>query len=225
MHPYPAAEDIRQKSPATGYTLVLPPGWRQIPVRNGTRKAIREITGEAFRNLPAHISRDTLTPYRIELERRLTAAAASARQQGGTELYLPVELVDGMVIAASFVVSEGPLDTAPGVMPAHVLSCLAAESDGGQHVTMDGAAGVRAEHAAPRDPASGIEYGSRRVDYTVAVPGAPDRWLIFAFSALGAGDQDDRFARCLAGLFDAIMSTFRWTRAAAAFGPRNERGR
>jgi hypothetical protein len=43
------------------------------------------------------------------------------------------------------------------------------------------------------------------------VPGADDRWLVFAFSALGVGDPGDALAGLLVTLFDAIMSTFRWT--------------
>ena len=44
------------------------------------------------------------------------------------------------------------------------------------------------------------------------VPGDPERWLVIAFSTLGGGDPDDDIARLLAGLFDAMMSTFRWQR-------------
>jgi hypothetical protein len=207
----------RRDLPA-GYTLVLPPGWRQIPVRQGTRKVIRQIVGDAFRDLPKRVSRDRVTPYRIELERRLTAAADNARRNGGTELYLPVEVVHGMMIAASFVVSEGSLSASPGSGPADVASCLVAgtrssqSDEGATSVAVDGALAIRAEHTAPPDQDSGAEYGSRHVDYTIAVPGSPERWLLFAFSALGAGDPDDKLAKLLAELFDAIMSTFRWTR-------------
>jgi hypothetical protein len=204
-----AAADFRQEGFVTGYTLVLPPGWRQIPVRTGTGEAIREVVRATFRNLPRHVSRDKMTPYRIELERRLSAAAESARRQGGTELYLPVEQVGGMVISASFVVSEGSLQAEPALGPAG----LAADTDNAEPINLDGTAGVRTELAAPSDPANGIEYESRRVDYLVAVPGSQDRWLIFAFSALDAGDGDGHFNALLVELFDAIMSTFRWIRS------------
>jgi hypothetical protein len=207
----------RRDLPA-GYTLVLPPGWRQIPVRQGTRKVIRQIVGDAFRDLPKRVSRDRVTPYRIELDRRLTAAADNARQHGGTELYLPVEMVHGRMIAASFVVSEGSLSASPGSGPADVASCLAAGTLSSQpdesatSVTVDGALAIRAEHTAPPNEDGGVDYGSRHAAYTIAVPGSVERWLLFAFSALGAGDPDDNLAKLLVELFDAIMSTFRWTR-------------
>ncbi len=203
--------NVTRRGAPDGYTLVLPPGWRQIPVRAGTRQVIRKIVNDTFRPLARQTSRDKLAPYRIALERRLTSAVTQARQHGGTELYLPVEPVHGTLLAASFVVSEGTIGAHGHHDPALIVSSIIS---GGQHsapVSLDGAAGFRTEATAPPDPARGIDNGSRRVDYAVIVPGTMDRWLVSAFSALGAGDPGDKFAGLLAGLFDAIMSTFRWT--------------
>jgi len=49
------------------------------------------------------------------------------------------------------------------------------------------------------------------VDYAVPVPGSVGCWLIFAFSAPGAGDPGGRSAGILAGLLDVIMSAFKRT--------------
>jgi len=197
--------------PPAGYTLVLPPGWRQVPVRAGTRKVIREIVRDRFRVPPEHMSRDALTPYRIALEQQLASAAARARQQGGSELYLPVEPVRGMLLAASFVVSEGSIGARGDRDASLILAAIRAGGDDAAQVTMDGAHAARIERTAPPDPARGVDHGARHVDYAVPVPGSADRWLVFAFSALGAGDPGDEFAQLLVGLFDAIMSTFTWT--------------
>lgn len=196
---------------ASGYFVVLPPAWRKIPVRSGTEEAVKEIVDQAFKNLPKGFPRDKATPYRVELRRQLTDAARRARQQGGSDLYLPVELEHGALLAASFVVSEGSVPSSgdPDPDPSRVLAVLAAES-GGRPVTVDGAIGTRSERTAPPDPGSGIDFGSRRVDYVLSVPGDDSRWLLVAFSALGAGDPEDKFAKLLVELFDAIMSTFRW---------------
>jgi hypothetical protein len=59
-------------------------------------------------------------------------------------------------------------------------------------------------------PEKGVDVGSRRVDYILAVPRNPGRWLVVTFSTLGAGHPDDQIALLLTNLFDAIMSTFRW---------------
>jgi hypothetical protein len=197
----------------TGYSVVLPPAWRKIPVRRGTDKAVKEIVDEVFATTPPNVPRDRLTSYRMGLGRQLTDAARKARQQGGTELYLPVELERGTLIAASFVVSEGTVGSpSKEVDPAQIVALIAADGDG-RPVTIDGAAGVRTEHTAPPDPSGGLEFGSRRVDYVLSVPADPSRWLLLAFSALGAGDPDDKFAGLLVELFDAIVSTFRWSRS------------
>lgn len=195
----------------SGYALVLPPGWCQVPVRTGTRAAIRAIVQERFRVPPGNVSRDALTPYRIALEQQLTSAAARARRHGGTELYLPVEPVRGTLLAASFVVSEGSLADRAEHDAAVIDAAVKAGGDGSASVALDGVRAARIERTAPPDPARGTDHGSRHVDYAVPVPARAGRWLIFAFSALSAGDPGDRFARLLAELFDAIMSTFTWT--------------
>ena len=196
--------------PAAGYTLVLPPGWEKIPARHGTDEAIKAILDAKFRALPARVPRDQLAPYRAEVEGRLRRAAAQARKNGAVDLYLPVELRNGLPVAASFIVSEGSIGSGGVAAPEQIVSHLVDDAADGSPVTVDGVTAARSEQAAPPDPARGIEYGSRRVDYVVPVPGAPDRWLLAGFSTLGAGDPDDGLARMLVQLFDAIMSTFRW---------------
>jgi hypothetical protein len=212
-HGFPiTGEGESPPAPPAGYTLVLPPGWERIPVRNGADEAIKAILDQKFRALPEKLPRDKLISYRVEVEGRLRKAAAEARKKGAIDLYLPVEFRHGLPVAASFVVSEGSLGTGDSIDPAQIVSRLVSEAGNGTPVTLDGAAGARTEQAAAPDPSLGIEYGSRRVDYAVPVPGDPDRWLLFGFSTLGAGDPDDQVAKILVQLFDAIMSTFRWTR-------------
>jgi len=88
---------------------------------------------------------------------------------------------------------------------------------GGRDVTESAPAGkaflsrVVHDWEAAADPARDAPVRSRQVDYVVARPGSPDHWLMVVFSTLGDGDPDGRFARILVELFDAIMSTFRWT--------------
>ena len=193
-----------------GYTLVLPPGWERIPARQGAEDAIKAILDHKFKELPPDLPRDQLAPYRAEIEGKLRKAAAQARKNGAIDLYLPVQLRNGLPVPASFVVSEGAIPTAGVTEPDQIVSHLVAESADGTPVTVDGVSGARSERSAGPDPDQGIEYGSRRVDYAVPVPGPGGRWLLFAFSTLGAGDPGDQVARMLVQLFDAMMSTFRW---------------
>ena len=62
-----AADRPDQDAPSgrsAGYSIVLPPGWRRIPVRWGSNKAIREAVDEAFSVLPKNAPPDTVGPYR-----------------------------------------------------------------------------------------------------------------------------------------------------------------
>jgi len=200
----------------TGYALVLPTGWRRIPVQSGTKAAIRGISADVLRRFP-EVPRDKLTPYRIEIERRLSELARQARSAGGLDLYVPVEYVHGTAVPASFVVSQvtlplgAPDDPAATADPAEVIAAVMATSDSAKPVMVDGAQAVRTEHVAGPDPKQEIQAGSRRADYMIPLPGRADRWLVATFSTIGDGDPEGDFAKLLVELFDAIMLTFRWS--------------
>jgi len=213
---------------ASGYELVLPTGWRRIPVRTGTKQAIRAVVDEVLRRVSAGVSRDSLTPHRIDLERRLSDMAKQARSVGGIDLYLPVEYSHGVTITASFVVSQIDLPDPPGEPPdadlidaAQFVAELTSGGDGDDEADDDGVvvtkaevagtAAARRESVAGPDQAQQIAYGSRRVDYTIPVPGSLRGLVVVSFSTIGDGDPDGEFAKLLVELFDAIMTTFRWT--------------
>ena len=208
---------------ASGYTLVLPTGWRRIPVREGSKAAIRTILDEVFARYPAGKSRDQVIKHRVQLEGRLTDMVRKARSSGGIDLYLPVEYVHGTAVPASFVVSRATLgqpDDGVPVDPAQVVAFFVTEAGSAAGNTpveaapaeVDGVACARTEAVAAPDPGQDVPLGSRRVDYVVPVPGQPGQWLISAFSTVGDGDPEGEFAKLLVSLFDAIMLTFRWTR-------------
>ncbi len=197
----------------SGYTIVLPPGWHHIPLRRGTDEAIKKAVDAAARSAPKYVPRDKLTSYRIDQTRRLAKLAAEARRKAATGLYLPLELARGLPVPASFLVSELTLDSVEQLDPALIIVELASAEAGSQPVTVDDAIGARSERTAGPDPASGVDYASRRVDYVLAVPGEPNRYLAVAFSTFGGGNPDDEYARLLVELFDAMMSTWRWIRS------------
>lgn len=208
-------------APVIGYTLVLPTGWRRIPIQHGTKAAIRGIADEVIRRFSKGASRDSMTPYRIEIERRLSDMAKRARSTGGVDLYLPIEYTHGVTITASFVVSQVALpvpsresaeqETADS---AQVVAYLTSEGNASP-VTVAGVAAARTESTAPPDPAEEIPFGSRRVDYMIPMPGHTTQWLVAAFSTIGDGDPEGEFAKLMVELFDAIMLTFSWSREAA----------
>jgi hypothetical protein len=173
---------------------------------------------EVLHRVSAGVSRDSLTPLRIELERRLSEMAKQARSAGGVDLYLPIEYTHGVTITASFVVSQVTLPDPPAELPdaeqadtTQFVSYLTSGDGDASPAEIAGAGAARKESVAAADPAQQIAYGSRRVDYLIPVPGHPRSMLVVAFSTIGDGDPDGQFAKLLVELFDAIMTTFRWT--------------
>lgn len=197
--------------PATGYTMVLPGGWRRIPMLHGTKRAVTDILDEVFGRLPRNLPRDKLMPYRLELERRLHGMVRQARSKGALDLYLPVEYVHGVAVPASFIVSRGMLGGGDFLDASQIVATMTAESADSTPVTVDGVIGVRFERTAEPDRTQETPSASRRVDYVLPVLGIPGDWLVIAFSTLGDGRPEGPFTRLLVELFDAIVSTFRWT--------------
>jgi hypothetical protein len=187
-----------------GYSIVLPPGWARIPAREDSDRTISRILDASFAELPKEIPPDRTGPLRKELERRLRDMVTQARDHSALDLFLPVQPVHGTTIAASFVVSEAAFDGGQPE-PAQIAARLISTADDAQAAEVDGALAVRTARVVPG------EHPSRRVDYTVAVPDDPDRWLLLSFSTLGGGDPRDEVADLLVELFDAMVTTFRWS--------------
>lgn len=180
-----------------GYTLLVPGGWKRIPVRHGTAEAIAEVVQNSAAEDPD------------DLRARLHAMVDDLRGSGGLDLYLPTEPVNGFVIPASFVVAEVSFGAMEPLDPAMLVASLA-RADGAEPVSVDGALGVRVERRAPESPGRGAPVASRRIEYVLPVPQDPDRWLSVTFSVLTPDGADDETLDLLVELFDAIMSTFRW---------------
>lgn len=197
---------------AFGYTLVLPPGWARIPLREGTQDAVKTIVDEAAERVSADLPKDKVADARMELYRRLNASVKEAQRRDGVDLYLPVEPMHGYLIAASIVVAKVDTALREGVGGHDVLTQLLADSAGSEPVEMDGATAVRKERTMPADPKKGVEAPSKHVDYLVQVPssGGDSGWLVVSFSTLGDGNPEGDFTEILVELFDAVMTTFRW---------------
>lgn len=207
-----------------GYSLVLPPGWAQVPVDDGADDAVRRLVDDAFRDAPPDVPPDTLASLRRRLEGSLLVSVRAARRDGGTELYLPVERLGGAVVPASFVVGEVTVDAElgsdagqepaaaidPEDLVVRVLLHLAAGDGSARLVELDGAPALRTQALRParQDDLLGVDAGSRGVDYLVSVPSSDGRWLAVSMSAAVLPDAD--VTDLLVELFDAVMTTFRW---------------
>lgn len=213
-------------SEVAGYSVVLPPAWVQIPLDETAGAAVDRLVDAAFTDVPADVPPDTVASVRRRLEGHLRATLATARSNGGTELYLPTRRIGGVLMPASFVVAEvdmgapaaaandasSPGDPGTADLAARTVARLVAADESARAVELDGAPAVRTTSRSVGEPNQqmGISAASRRVDYLVAVPGRPGRWLAVSFTVLEAAD-DPVLAELLVELFDAVMTTFRWS--------------
>ncbi|ATL27953.1 hypothetical protein [Streptomyces formicae] len=200
----------------TGFNLVPPPGWDAIPLYTGTGEAMDRIVRKAVEQLPVGFPKDDVPKARLKLVQEMKKVVRRARSKGGVTLYLPTERLHGVALPVSIVASE-PVEIPrirPDRGPEAVLLALAAETPGAEMRELDDTAALRSERDVPADAAQGIDVAHRQVEYFVPIPdSAPDRYLTFSFSALIAPGSDPAFYDTLVELFDAVMSTFRWSRA------------
>ncbi|MFA3875273.1 hypothetical protein ABS735_16500 [Streptomyces sp. MMCC 100] len=208
-------------SVVTGYRIILPNDWEQVPLRHGTEGALRRILDKAFTHIPAESPPDRVNVFKRELDRRLRAAVARAQESNALDLYLPMRSTSDVNLGASIVVSESLLPRQRGQVGAHFeptdVAVHLLSQDGVVNADLssgelDGALAVRREYVAEADSGKGADLASRRVEYIVAVPDDPNRWFVAAFSAVGGGDPRDELADALVEWFDAVMATLRWRR-------------
>jgi hypothetical protein len=186
------------------YSVALPPEWIRVSLTGTVEQAVKDITDRMFRHLP----RDEYVQERRAVEQQVSDMVRRARAGNGLDLYLPVEEMHGVTLAASFVVGGALMpDELDDIESVALLGELA---QSGRLVEVDGVPGVRTERVEPADERQGVSVASRHVDYTFPIPGDARRWLAVTFSTPGAGDPGDPMAEALVELFDAIMTTFRW---------------
>ncbi|MGI5468446.1 hypothetical protein [Streptomyces sp. CA-132043] len=197
----------------TGYTLIIPPGWARIPLREGTKEALERIFFTHLDKVPDGVARDDAMRFRLELRRQLEKRARAARRNGGLDLYLPVRPRSGTLVAASFIVAELPIGGAEQAKAKHVLDRLAANTAGGPGATireLSGSTAVRRESRVAAESGRELDVDTRRVEYVMPVAGDSGNWLSISFSTPGDGNLDSDFTDVLVELFDAVVGTFKW---------------
>jgi hypothetical protein len=211
-------------TPPTSYSLLLPPGWVRVPLRGGSREVLEAKVFRGIEKIPVGVPRDKGMAYRLYVRRRVERLVEQAREAGGLDLYVPVGArPGGGVLAASFVVTE--VEGEGGARPEAVLGRLAGEAGkAGEVRNVGGTLGVRREYVqAPPEGEREADTPTWHVDYVVPVPGDENRWLAVSFSTPGDGDPASAYTRAVADLFDAMMTTFRWSRMQSrsqSWGPR-----
>ncbi len=189
----------------TGYRLVVPREWQKIPVRKGSNQAINDLLDRAF----ARFGRDQVAQHRREVEARLKKAVKNARTNAGVDLFVPLGPREKN-LPASFLISYVEFGSPNAPDKDKVLAEVSSSLSGAKPVTVAGTTGLRTHAVHPAEPERDVPHPTSRVEYLLPVPGTPDSWLSAAFSTVGGDGPEDVYAKLLCGLFDAIMSTFRW---------------
>ncbi|MFJ3618771.1 hypothetical protein ACIPSH_11540 [Streptomyces iakyrus] len=207
---------IEYRRAPNGFNLVPPPGWDVIPLHTGTGEAMDRIVRKAVAQLPVGFPKDDIPKARLKLTHEMKKVVRRARAKGGMTLYLPTERLHGVALPVSIIASE-PIEI-PRVTadsgPEAVLAALASETPGAELRELDDTAALRSERDVAADATQGVDVAHRRVEYLVPIPDStPDQYLTFSFSALIAPGSDPAFYDTLVELFDAVMSTFRWSYA------------
>ncbi|MFF7310284.1 hypothetical protein [Streptomyces sp. NPDC008137] len=195
-----------------GFNLIAPPGWDKIDLRDESMNdTILRIVDNSIGNLPSDLPKDDISKLRMEMFKRLKKAARKAARANGLLLYLPVERVRSTLAPASFVISQ-VAGKGVSLQSNEVLSMVASNRGSSESVDIDGSHGTRLERVVPPLDDSEMNFPSRRIEYVLPLPGSSlPRWLTVTFSTVGDGNPDSEFTSALVDLFDAVMTTFRWS--------------
>lgn len=202
-----------QDEPQASFVIALPPGWVRLPARathrRELRSAIEEIVAET---IPASLPRGSAEPWRGELRKRLTRVVLDAGDAGATAVYLPIRAVNGVLVPASFIESE--LDYDGQDSPESIIADIVGDAElNASRLTVDGSAAARTDRSARRVQPDGDwpEVTTRQIVYTIDVPHREGRWVVISFSAVSGDTQSSALSDALVYLFDALMTTFRWS--------------
>lgn len=204
------------RSDAVEYRLVLPAPWERLDLQADLTGQVRRVVGEAVARMPkGALPPDQLTPTRARMEHELETRLREAKDKGGIDYYMPTDLMHGVHIPATFVVSRlMPNALADEEVTARVLAARLAEP-GTTAEQVGDSIWARSDTVLRRQPDDLVadEHQARKIEYLTPQPGDPRCWIVVTFTTLGDGTMDSEFTELTVTLFDAIMSTWRWVGA------------
>lgn len=199
----------------SAYSIVDIPGWENLSLNSADRDAVEaRLKVLAHETLPEDAPRDSATPFRMEVLRHLTRAVEDARAAGAGLIHLPTQRLGGVTMPASYTVSEWRDTEGEAAAPDLVLQALAGNATGlTRLVDLDGQPGLREEEVVTPSTAGDpvADRPARRVTYTVASPTDIRSWVVFTFATIGQADPAGPLADALVELFDAHLTTLRWS--------------
>jgi hypothetical protein len=187
-----------------GWSLLLPPGWWHIPLDERRGQSVKALLDRQLASLP----RDRVAMLRRELEGELTRLVERAIANGAVEMYLNVDLMRGLPVAASCLATVVPMRVSTA-LPAAELTALMGDQPGDEVGVLEvaGAPAARVRRREPVTDTDGLSTGElpvTRLQVYVPVPNTPEMLLLSFSTPL------DPIADAMVSLFDAIAGSLRW---------------
>jgi hypothetical protein len=183
-------------APAAGYRLVVPDGWFAVDLEPGRcERSVAALVKRQFAGI------DNAPHLKAQAREQLLAQTLAAQAAGGLEMFLSLDPVAGIPLAASLVIFLVP---SSGTQPATAVSDLAVSlvNDGRRATVVDLPAGQAVRTAGRRMPPGQPE--SATLEVFVPVPHNGE-WLLLSFAT-----PVSPLVPALTKLFDAICATLRW---------------
>jgi hypothetical protein len=178
--------------------IVVPPGFVRISLAHEPGRVLEALVRQAAERAPE----DRRSMVATFVRKQLRDAVTSARAQKASDLILSTELVEGLPVPGSLVISRVQMPASEPRGARELLISWIAK--GGRPIDLDGVAGVRRV----RDVAATEERpGYRQVAYLAHLDWE-EQWLLISCSILRIDDAE--YAQTLAALetlFDAIVQT------------------
>jgi hypothetical protein len=196
-----------QTTTATGaaYRLVVPDEWFVIDLEPGRReRSVAALVERQFAGI------DNAPHLKAQAREEMLAKAEAAYSAGGLEMFLSLQQIAGIPVAASLVtflvpppVTDGAAGAVTGAVTADELAATLA-GDEAQVAVVDLPAGTSVRLLRRAGPDGDAASATLEVFAPVPDSGA---WLLLSFAApIGP------LATALTKLFDAICTTLRWDR-------------
>ncbi|MGH3871887.1 MAG: hypothetical protein ACRDSR_10310 [Pseudonocardiaceae bacterium] len=200
-----SANGVADKTGPVGWSLLLPPGWWHIPLDERRGQSVAALLDRQLASLP----RDRVATLRRELDGELTRQVERAVANGAVEMYLHVDLLRGLPVAASCLVTVVATGAATALPAAELAALLGDRPD--DEVGVLEVAGAPAARVRRREPVTGDlptgELAVTRLQVYVPVPGTSEM-LLLSFST-----PIDPIADAMVALFDAIAGSLQWRQA------------
>jgi hypothetical protein len=184
-----------QAGPVSGYRLVVPDGWFAVDLAPGGREpSVAALVQRQFAGI------DNAPHLRAQARRQLLAQTQAAQAAGGLEMFLSLQQVAGVPLAASLVIFLVPPPGTQGVTAADLARSL---TSGERRVAVvDLPAGQAVRALGRLSSPDGQESATLEVFVPVPHNGA---WLLLSFAT-----PVSPLVPALTKLFDAICITLRW---------------